>query len=145
MGLKKELEAKAVKNYCNAINKIPEKIWYHDTGRKIADLWVNEGRQRKSIHDNTYTFPRYVFLWLGPFDRMGVEVNFFVEDIEEKFGLKLRNAQIGRDGPYYEYGNDCIMLTVFFMIYHKGSCRIVEKETTPTVFKNYERQIICDE
>jgi hypothetical protein len=146
MGMRKELEAEAVMRYCADIKSIDDKIKYQDAARNICKLWKANGHGRNADMDKLL-FPRYVFLYLGPFDRMGIEVNFFVEEIEERFELNFNKAVIGEDGPVFKYGPNQYnnLLYVFFMIHQKGTCRNVKKEIEPTVHKNYQTQIICDE
>jgi hypothetical protein len=146
MGMRKELEAEAVKQYCSALKGIDTKIKYQDAARGICKMWAANGQGREANIDKG-SFPRYVFLSLGPFDRMGIEVNFFVEEIEDRFELKFTDAEIQENGPVFKYGPSIYdnLLCVFFLINQKGTCRTVKKEIEPTVYKNYQTQIICDE
>lgn len=147
MNIAKELEVRARKTYLTAMAGIPEKVRYHDAHKHIRKRWVEGGVGRSEHKDMSTTFPRYTFMNMGPMDR-AMDVNFFVEDIEERFGLEFISAEVDNDSIIFRYGphtDFAALLVLFFRLHSKGTCYVVQEETEPTVHKNYKRQLVCNE
>lgn len=144
MSVYKELKSRAIKEYNKKIEKIPHTLEVYDIADGIMKDWICG--DRKARKDGVFGLPRYVFLWLGKFDRLSVEVNFFIEEIEERYGLEFSEARIDDDAIVYRYRYKGLgeALVVFIYI-SENNCRVVKKEVEPTVFKNYQTQIICNE
>lgn len=141
--MKKLLEIQATKEYIARINAIPEKIKYQDAAKKIVEIWKRRGIGRDSHMEansrSTY-FPRYIFLYLGPEDR-AMDINLFVEEMEEQFDLEFRDALFCDIGVVYQYKG---LLSIHFSVRDSNTCRVLTKEIDPSPgYKNYEHVIVC--
>ena len=144
MSIVKILKAQAQIEYQKAIAKIPEKIKYQDAARHIVDIWRSRGVGRNAHQEHywrTGGFPRYIYLYLGPYDR-AMDINMFLEEMEERFNLVFDTAEITNEGVAYNYGP--WLLKIHFYTHQLGTCRVVTKEKEPTIHKNYEHSIVCD-
>jgi len=144
MNIGKILEIEARKSYLAQLSKIPEQIKHQDAAKHIIKIWASRGIGRDSKMEFCFrsaSFPRYIFLYLGPEDR-ATDINMFLEEMEELFGLEFDSAEITDDGAAYMYGK--WMLKIHFLVHTSGTCRVVKKETEPTIIHNYEHSIVCD-
>lgn len=145
----KRLQQKAMAEYNKSLNKIPAIVRHIDVNRHIANLWKAGGVGREASADTSIVLPIYTKLTLGITDRLGVEVPFFMEQMEERFELVFCDTSIDEIlGVSYRYeaphtGVFGVVLTVFFMPHDTATCTIVREEVGTVEMKQYRAKIVC--
>lgn len=143
MGLKQELLAKKNQEYQQSLKDIPSHLHHADAAKVIAREWVKGGVGRSSREDTSpVILPIFTHLYLGPTDRFEVEVNLFMEEMEERLKLDFNDAVVDEGQVIFRYGP--FKLIVFFHLHKHGRCQVITEAVEPVTIYNYKMQLVCD-